>query len=305
MQTLIQICSTTKHLQIAGVATKDRSDFNADFCNLAPLCEIHRIPFIYAQDINAPSVRHFIHSCGSDVIYCFGWSSLIKHDLLESFPIIGYHPASLPSNRGRHPIIWAIALGLTRSASTFFLMDEGADSGAILSQMPFDIEFEDNAQSICDKTESIAQKQIRDFTSLIISHPTLTRDSKNLTPNQDKPYAQILHSLSTPQDHSMANLWRKRGVRDGIIDFRMSAIGIYNLIRALSKPYVGAEVIYDGMHYKIWEAKIVKVNQSNIEPGKVLCADSQGILIKAYDEAILLTQHNFQTLPKEGEYFYP
>lgn len=82
----------------------------------------------------------------------------------------------------------------------------------------------------------------------------------------------------------------------------MSAIGIYNLVRALSRPYIGAEVVYNSKHYKVWEAKIVKVDLPNIESGKVLKVDSQGILIKAYDEAILLTQYEFDILPKEGDY---
>ena len=83
----------------------------------------------------------------------------------------------------------------------------------------------------------------------------------------------------------------------------MSARAIYNLVRALSKPYVGAEVIYNETHYKVWDAKIVEVGLPHIEFGKVLSVDSQGILIKAYDEAILLTQHEIEPLPKEGSYF--
>ena len=47
---------------------------------------------------------------------------------------MGYHPAELPYNRGRHPIIWALALGLKSTASTFFYMKEGADDGDIISQ---------------------------------------------------------------------------------------------------------------------------------------------------------------------------
>ena len=46
------------------------------------------------------------------------------------------------------------------------------------------------------------------------------------------------------QDHSISNIWRKRGLKDGIIDWRMSSIGIYNLVRALTKPYIGAIFYY-------------------------------------------------------------
>ena len=48
--------------------------------------------------------------------------------------VIGFHLAAMPANRGRHPIIWALVLGLQETASTFFFMDEGADSGDIISQ---------------------------------------------------------------------------------------------------------------------------------------------------------------------------
>ena len=34
--------------------------------------------------------------------------------------VLGFHPSELPKNRGRHPLIWALALGLKKSASTFF-----------------------------------------------------------------------------------------------------------------------------------------------------------------------------------------
>lgn len=325
LQTLLEL-QKTQNLHIAGVATKEHSNFNADFCDLAPLCKTHQIPYIYIENINAPATLEFIRACQADVIYCFGWSALIKHELLSAYPIVGYHPASLPNNRGRHPVIWALALGLKQSASTFFLMDEGADSGAILSQVPFNISFEDNAQSLCAKIESIAQKQIHHF-SLEILQRARELQTQNLAPSNPESadlqssdsghrqsvtgggrtqfFAQILSSMATPQDHSIANLWRKRGARDGLIDFRMSALGIYNLIRALSKPYVGAEVVYEGKHYKVWAARIVQVEQENIESGKILCVDSEGILIKAYDEAVLLTHHEFHPLPKAGEYIYP
>jgi methionyl-tRNA formyltransferase len=66
--------------------------------------------------------------------------------------VAGYHPTKLPMNRGRHPLIWALALRLKNSVSTFFFMNEGADSGDILSQVDFKILYQDDAQSLYDKT---------------------------------------------------------------------------------------------------------------------------------------------------------
>jgi methionyl-tRNA formyltransferase len=90
---------------------------------------------------------------------------LIKKELLELAPmgIVGYHPAKLPENRGRHPLIWALFLGMKQSASTFFFMDEGADSGDILSQVDFEILENDDARSLYNKVIDIALLQIEDF----------------------------------------------------------------------------------------------------------------------------------------------
>ena len=63
---------------------------------------------------------------------------------------------------------------------------------------------------------------------------------------------------------------------------------IHNLVRGLTKPYVGAHFIYDGKDVKVWKSEIVKEAALNIEPGKILTVDYQGILVKAGIDAIRL-----------------
>ena len=65
--------------------------------------------------------------------------------------VIGYHPAALPKNRGRHPLIWALVLGLKKTASSFFIMDERADSGDVISQEEIIINDDDDASSLYAK----------------------------------------------------------------------------------------------------------------------------------------------------------
>lgn len=267
---------------VVGVCTKEKSNFNSDFADLTPLCLNNAIPYKCVDDINSKENIEWISSLKPDIIFCFGWSSLIKKELLNLAPmgIIGYHPAKLPQNRGRHPLIWALALGLKQSASTFFFMQEGADNGDILSQNGFDISYNDDAQTLYDKVIDIALTQIEQFL------PEL----ENKTFNKIK------------QEHTAANTWRKRGKADGKIDFRMSSEAIYNLVRALTKPYVGANVVYNGEDVIIWEVEVIKINQQNIESGKVLKSDDNNLVIKTYDGAIKIIKHEFKVLPKVGEY---
>jgi len=83
--------------------------------------------------------------------------------------------------------------------------------------------------------------------------------------------------VCSPQNHSESNVWRKRGEKDGEIDWRMSASTICNLVRGLAKPYIGAHMLINDKVYKIWKArKHPCVNVDNIEPGKVMGISSEG-----------------------------
>ena len=216
---------------VVGVCTLERSPFNADHVDLTPLCKKHNIPVKYTTNINSEESIDWIKAFAPDVIFCFGWSRLLKTELLNLAPlgIVGYHLSALPANRGRHPLIWALVLGLKETASTFFFMDEGADSGDILSQRPITISEDDDAGILYQRVTEIALGQMEKFV------PALASDR----------YHRI------PQDHSKASYLRKRGNRDGRIDWRMTAKSIRNLVRGLTKPYIGAHFELDGEIIKV------------------------------------------------------
>ncbi len=267
---------------LVGVCTKEKSSFNSDFADLTPICKENKIPFNFVEDINSKESINWIKDLNPDIIFCFGWSSLIKNELLSLAPmgVVGYHPAKLPQNRGRHPIIWALALGLKRSASSFFFMDDKADSGDIISQKEFEILDSDDAKTLYDKIIQLALIQIEDFV------PQL----------KDNTYTRI------KQDQALSNVWRKRNKADGKIDFRMSSKAIYNLVRALTKPYVGAHIEYKEKDISIWKVKIIENNDINIESGKVIESSKEKLIIKTYDAAIEILEHEFKEVPKVGEY---
>ena len=103
---------------IVGVCTKEESVFNADHVDLRSLCERNEIPWIYIDNINSVHATSWIRTLKPDVIFCFGWSEIIQAELLGIPPlgVIGFHPAALPKNRGRHPRIWSLVRGLKETA---------------------------------------------------------------------------------------------------------------------------------------------------------------------------------------------
>lgn len=282
----LKVLESKEICEVVGIITKPSSQYNSDFVDLGNALleskgsesELH-----YYSD--EAKLLRFIDRVRPDVIYCFGWSSLLSKSVLESAPkgIIGFHPAQLPKNRGRHPIIWALALGLSQTASTFFRMDEGADSGPILSQQTICISATDDARTLYDKIVQVAMKQIAQFT-------------KELAENCECFY---------DQDHTLANYWRKRSAKDGLIDWRMGAESIHNLVRALTEPYPGAEFfLKDNEQIKVWQSSVEpETVPSNLEPGKVLQVKNNRVLVKCAGNSALWLEHTDPALDVSvGEY---
>jgi len=138
----------------------------------------------------------------------------------------------------------------------------------------------DDARSLYDKVTQTALNQIEVFLPALV---------KGNYPN-------------VPQDHSLANTWRKRGKPDGRIDFRMHSRTVYNLVRALTKPYIGAHIEHNGMEIKVWQAVEELINLPHIEPGKVLDIQEHMLLIKCADNAVWIKEHEFEILPEVGQY---
>jgi len=269
---------------VVGVITKSASVVNSDFRDLSEIAANNNTPSHYTKNINSHDTLNWIKNLQPDVLMCFGWSNLIKKEVLEVAPlgVVGFHPALLPNNRGRHPLIWAKVLGLKESGNTFFFMDEGADTGDILSQKSFEILPQDDAAVLYQKMTDIAMVQIEEFHSQLVlgNYPKIA------------------------QDQTAGNNWRKRGMKDGEIDFRMSTERICNLVRALAKPYVGAHVQLGDQVNAVWtiEEGDGKQDWNNIEPGKVLNIESNKIEVKTGDGSVWLSNHEFEELPETGSY---
>ena len=272
------------NVEIVGVVSGEDNGLNSDYADFRPICTEKEIPILLTGNINSEDSISWIKSKSPDVIFCMGWSQLIKKDVLgiPHLGIVGYHPAELPKNRGRHPLIWALALGLDQTASTFFFMDEGADSGNIISQDIVEISTNDAANSLYLKIIKTATIQIKEVISLL-------DDSK---------------FIGTPQDHSLSNTWRKRNHSDGKIDWRMSATNIHNLVRALSKPYIGAHFEQENQDFKVWSTRVVPYKgPENSESGKIISLDGiDSPLVVCGENAIELISVEPELALKEGEY---
>ena len=277
---------TLPGVEICGVVTRQQSSINTDFADLSAMAIERDIPVLFACGNEQDDIAAWIRSRGADICFCLGWSYLLQSSVLSATPrgVVGYHPAMLPRNRGRHPIIWALALGLPATGSSFFLMDAGADSGPILSQERVPIEAEDDAGTLYAKLIVAARRQLGELVAGLRDGPL----------------------VGVPQDPLQATHWRKRSIADGRIDWRMPAEGVHNLVRALAPPYPGAHADFRGTPIKVWRTRLGEGAAGDLEPGYVIGRDGVGIHVKCGVGSIVLERHDFDYAPgaplKQGDY---
>ncbi len=278
----VQAVSPSCGAQVVAVIAGAGGAGNADYADLSSYCATHHLPCLSTDNVHDEKSLACLRASRPDIVFCFGWSRLLKKEILTVAPlgVLGFHPAALPANRGRHPLIWALALGLTETASTFFFMTEGADAGDILSQERVLIANEDNAASLYAKIIAQARKQIRQFLPELSEREFQTK----------------------AQNPLYANSWRKRTVEDGRLDFRMGSRALYNLTRALAKPYPGAHVQWHGKPCPVWRLREAGAEPQNLEPGLVVGVEGGVIRVKTSDGAVEILEHEIEPLPQPGSY---
>ena len=281
---LFKIINNITCLKVTAVITKRSSVINSDFYSLEADAKKRNIPVFISNGADDISVIKYIKKQKIKLGICIGWSHLLSESFINSFAkgIIGYHPTELPTNKGRHPLIWSLILGLPTIGSTFFLMNKYADQGSIIDQKIIKISKKENATNLYMKLIKVASKQLYNLVPCYINGNIKLKKQNILK----------------------GNSWRRRSQTDGNIDWRMSFDAIDNLVRALNKPYPGATCLFKDKTYIVSKVKKSRINKINYEPGKVIKVNKRNIIVKCWQGSIILAEHNFDTLPIEGEYLF-
>ena len=228
--------------------------------NLKQIAIDNQIDYIGYQNINTKEVLDFARDRSPEIIFAVGFSQLLGKEWfsIPKYGIIGFHPTPLPQGRGRAPIAWSV-LELNDGAATFFLMDEGADSGAILEQEPYAIDNDDDSESFAVKCHNAMEKALNKLL------PKLKR-------NEWYPL---------PQDEKEASWYGARRPEDGIIHWTDSAYSIDRLIKAAGRPYQGAYTYIGTDKLSIFESEIEENIPIKGVVGRILLTDpKRGFLVQ-------------------------
>ncbi len=183
-----------------------------------------------------------------DLVLVAAFGQILPQSVLD-IPKLGclnIHSSLLPEYRGATPVPAAILAGDKETGVTIMLMDEGMDTGAIITQIVVGIEPDDTTELL---TTRLAQAAVR----LLGEALPLWFDG-SLKPQ--------------PQDGSKATYTKPITKEDGAIDWQMSAVEISRRIRAFH-PWPGCYTWWQGKLLKVLEA-VALHKEGNLKPGKVV-----------------------------------
>jgi len=225
------------------------------------------------EEVNLPKWIEKIAAFNPDIIFSFYYRKMICREILD-LPKVGafnLHGSYLPDYRGRCPVNWVLVKGEKKTGVTLHYMIDKPDAGDIVGQKAVVIDLEDTAKTLYDKLCRAAKDLLSELLPLI---------KQGQIPRQG-------------QDLKRGSYYGGRRPEDGRIDWEKPADEIYNLIRAVTRPYPGAYAL-TGNSEKIiiWWAEPQGCNNS--EAAGCVKISSQDVLVQTGNSAIKLLEIEVQ-----------
>ena len=289
---MAEIIQDSNH-EVVCLVSLDKENLPNNSSDIKRFSKEKNINYFETENLNSKVSIKFLKDLNAD-FFISTWPKIISREVLNipKYSVIGTHPTELPKNKGRHPLHWMIVLKLKNSKLSFFLMDEGIDSGNILLQEPFYVGNDINDANL----------------NMFVAANSGTK--KLLRMLEKKP-----NFKGIKQSKLYSNTWRKRNEHDITIDPRMNPDMIDQIIRSFSKPYPMARLyVKKGVYLnlisaKILQSKVLKKNWINFEHGYLFKSSIDKLWMKVDGAVVELrvdtSQSNIDTKELKGKKIFP
>lgn len=207
------------------------------------MAEEKNIPIFQPQKFNEDAISE-LKKIKPDLIVVAAYGKILPKEVLSipGFGCINVHGSLLPKFRGPSPIQNALLYGESATGVTIMLMDEGMDTGDIISQEKLAIDKDDTAQSLFEKMSELGKELLLKTLPLWVERKLETR----------------------PQDNSQATLCQLIDREDGRIFWNEDAQTIYNKYRALY-PWPGVFTYWKNGDKTI-RLKLLEISMQRLSP---------------------------------------
>ena len=237
---------------VTGLITlrRDKADKRCGSADYELICQRYDIPYHEVDNINDVDSIDLLQSFRCDVLVVLGWGQILGPEALRqaTIGVVGAHASLLPRNRGSAPVNWAIINGEHETGNSLIWLEEGVDAGQLIDQRSFPITSYDSCTTVYDK---VAESNLQMMLNLLRQLEAGERPGRP----QQEPHEAVLP---------------RRRPQDGVIDWNSSSEEIYNLVRALTRPYPGAFAYLNDQPFRIWSAARTPINQPIAAAGTVI-----------------------------------
>ncbi|HEY4210076.1 MAG TPA: methionyl-tRNA formyltransferase [Steroidobacteraceae bacterium] len=226
----------------------------------------HDLPLAQPLSLKTEEGQADLVSWKPDVLVVVAYGLILPKAVLDlpRFGCVNIHASLLPRWRGAAPIQRAVLAGDAATGVTIMSMDEGLDTGPMLSQVPVPIESRDTTASLHDRLSAIGA------TALLESLDAL----------------EAATAKPRPQPAEGVTYAAKIEKKEAVIDWTGSADEIDRKIRAFI-PTPVAETTFKGEQLRIYEASILDFC-AGADPGTVAAATAAGVVISCGRNALSL-----------------
>ncbi len=227
------------HEVTAVVTQPDKPKGRGHEMQFTPVKEValkHGLRVLQPKKIRDPQVVEELSKISADICVVVAFGQIIPKSILEmkTYGCINVHASLLPAYRGAAPIQWAVVDGLKETGVTIMQMDEGLDTGDMLTKVVVPLDPKETGGSLFDKL-SVAGAKLCVETMELIEKGEVTPVKQGETTTD---YAKMITKEL------------------GKIDFSKSAEEIERLIRGFN-PWPSAYTKLDGKTLKIWSADVL------------------------------------------------
>ncbi len=193
-----------------------------------------KLPVVQPASLKGAEAAKELESFNPDLVVVAAFGQLLPGTILD-IPRCGclnLHPSLLPRFRGASPVTAAILAGDEFSGVSIMLMDEGLDTGPVLSRAQVPISSRDTTGSLSAKLSLIAASLLQE----VLPHWVRGELSPQVQDETQASYSVLISS------------------KQGEIDWQHSAQDIWRRVRAF-QPWPGCYTRWQGKQLKVIEAR--------------------------------------------------
>jgi methionyl-tRNA formyltransferase len=217
---------------------------------------------VQPRSAKKPEFAEAMRQTGADVGVVVAYGKILPTAVLEAFPFgcLNIHGSILPRYRGAAPIQRAVMDGNRETGVTIMQLDEGMDTGPMLSVVRMPIADDDTAATVFERMAPLGAKALLDTLEQL----------------------EAGTASATPQDDSQASHAAMLSKADGAVDWSREARLVSAHMRGVD-PWPGAFSELEGERIKLFSPV---VTEGSGEPGAIIGVGKGGIEIACGQGAV-------------------